>query len=430
MGLGRIGLPLATQFSTNSKISIIGVDRDESRVDALNDGDLDFLTEPGIRSLLERARNERRLSFTTDLPTAVQHSSVIVVLVPLIVDDQGEPAFSNIDSVTATIGEFLTPGSLVIYETTLPVGTTTGRFKPLLEQNSGMTCGLDFYLCFSPERVLTGRVLEDLTRYPKVLGGNDKASLSRGIEFYEAVLSFRPRDDLPRPNGVWPMHSCEAAEMVKLVETTYRDVNIALANEFAIAAESAGVDLHSVIEACNSQPYSHVHRPGIAVGGHCIPVYPRLFLSTFPDSPLVRQAREVNVAMPGRALQRILGTRGDWSGVQVVILGAGFRGNTGELSFSGIYEICERLTEIGARVRVHDPHLSDAALEREGFVPFTRGNASTVAILQADHDEYREWSCSDIPGVESVYDGRGILRQDQWAPARLFRIGVASSHPE
>src|SRR5690606_31775712 len=162
------------------------------------------------------------------------------------------------------------PGTLVSYETTLPVGTTRDRWAPMLEAGSGLTVGEDFHLVFSPERVLTGRVFSDLRRYPKLVGGVDAASTAAGTAFYEAVLDFDEREDLPRPNGVWDLGSSEASEMAKLAETTYRDVNIGLANQFARFADLHGLDVMKVIESCNSQPYSHIHRPGIAVGGHCI----------------------------------------------------------------------------------------------------------------------------------------------------------------
>jgi UDP-N-acetyl-D-glucosamine dehydrogenase len=135
---------------------------------------------------------------------------------------------------------------------------------------------------FSPERVLTGRIFSDLARYQKLLGGVDDKSARRGIDFYTAVLDFDQRDDLPQPNGVWDMGSTEAAELAKLAETTYRDVNIGLANHLARFAATVGVDVEKVINACNSQSYSHIHRPGVALGGHCIPVYPQLYLGTIP----------------------------------------------------------------------------------------------------------------------------------------------------
>ncbi len=173
----------------------------------------------------------------------------------------------------------------------------------MLEQGSGLVAGQDFRLVFSPERVSPGRVFADLRSYPKLVGGIDAASEAGGIAFYEAVLDFDDRPDLPRPNGVWDLGSAEAAEMAKLAETTYRDVNIGLANQFALLRRPAsGSTSTPVIEACNSQPFSHIHQPGIAVGGHCIPVYPRLYLHGDPDATIVAAAREANASMPEYAV--------------------------------------------------------------------------------------------------------------------------------
>src|SRR5262245_35450308 len=172
----------------------------------------------------------------------------------------------------------------------------------MLEAGSGLTAGKDFFLVFSPERVLTGRVFADLRRYPKLVGGVDEVSAERGVAFYEAVLDFDDRPDLTRANGVWDLGSAEASEMAKLAETTYRDVNIGLANQFARFAATHGIDALKVIEASNSQPYSHIHRPGIAVGGHCIPIYPRFYLWNDPEATVVAAARAANAAMPEYAV--------------------------------------------------------------------------------------------------------------------------------
>ncbi len=195
-----------------------------------------------------------------------------MLVVPLFVDERGTPDFRAMDAATRAVAAGLRPGTLVSYETTLPVGTTRDRFAPLLAQDSGLLPERDFSLVFSPERVFTGRVFADLRRYPKLVGGIGPHSAKDGVRFYESVLDFDVREELSRPNGVWDLGSAEAAELAKLAETTYRDVNIALANQFARFADRSGVDIDAVIEACNTQPYSHIHRPGIAVGGHCIPV--------------------------------------------------------------------------------------------------------------------------------------------------------------
>ncbi len=204
----------------------------------------------------------------------------------------------------------------VSYETTLPIRTTRHRLAPALEWGSGLVCGQDFFLGHSPERVLTGRVFADLRRYPKLVGTVDDASTCAMVGLYEQVLNFEERPDLARPNGVWDLGSAEAAEFAKLAETVCRDVNIGLANQFARHADKIGVDVHAVIEASNSQPFSHIHRPGIAVGGHCIPVYPFFYLWSDPSATIVRAARDANEAMPGYCAGVLAGMLGDLAGAR------------------------------------------------------------------------------------------------------------------
>lgn len=301
VALGKIGLPLAVQFASRGH-RVVGADVDERVVADVNAGREPFPGEDGLGRRLAGAVANGTLAATTDTAAAVAESEAVVVVVPLFVDAEGVPDFGAMNAATRSIAEGLRPGTLVSYETTLPVGTTRNRWMPMLAGGSGLTAGDGFHLVFSPERVLTGRVFADLRRYPKLVGGVDDASARRGVAFYEQVLDFDERPDLERANGVWDLGSAEAAELAKLAETTYRDVNIGLANQFARHADAIGVDVTKVIEACNTQPYSHIHRPGIAVGGHCIPVYPRMYLWNDPDATVVRAARDANEAMQiGRA---------------------------------------------------------------------------------------------------------------------------------
>ena len=270
VGMGKIGLPLAVHYARGGH-AVVGVDVNPRVVDLVNAGEEPFPGEAHLAEYLPPLASSGALRATTEYAEVIPGADAVVMVVPLVVDEQSRPDFRVMDAATRSMAAHLTPGTLVSYETTLPVGTTRGRYKPLIEEVSGLVEGRDFDVVFSPERVLTGRVFTDLARYPKLVGGLSEAGEARGVRFYEAVLSFDERDDLPRPNGVWPMGSAEAAEMAKLAETTYRDVNIGLANQFARYADAAGIDVARVIEACNSQPYSHIHRPGIAVGGHCIP---------------------------------------------------------------------------------------------------------------------------------------------------------------
>jgi UDP-N-acetyl-D-mannosaminuronic acid dehydrogenase len=208
--------------------------------------------------------------------------------------------------------------------------------------------------------------------------------------------------------------SAEAAELSKLAETTYRDINIAFANELARYADTLGIDVLSVIDAANSQPYSHVHRPGIAVGGHCIPVYPRFLLAGDADARLPVVAREVNERMPAYAADLL----GDVDGRRVVILGVAYRGGVKETAFSGAFALRDALAGRGAEVVAHDPLFGDDELRALGFTPWDGTSPIDAAVVQADHDVYATFGPDDLPGAGVVVDGRGII------DAARFRPGV------
>lgn len=423
VALGKIGLPLAVQFATKGH-DVIGADVNQTFVDKVNRGEEPFPGEHRLAELLRDVVDSGHLRATTDTAAAVAESKAVVVVVPLFVDDDSKPDFGWMDSATRDIGQGLKAGTLVSFETTLPVGTTRDRFGPLLEEVSGLRVGTDFHLVFSPERVLTGRVFQDLRRYPKLVGGVDPESGKRGVAFYEAVLDFDERPDLERPNGVWDLGSAEAAEMAKLAETTYRDVNIGLANQFAVFAAEHGVDIHQVIEASNSQPYSHLHSPGISVGGHCIPVYPRFYLWNDPDATVVAAARAANAGMPEYAVSQLERLVGDLSGVRVAVLGASYRAGVKETAFSGVFPTVGALASRGAVVTVHDPLYSDDELVALGFVPYHLGEPSDAVVVQTDHGEYASLGSDDFPGVKAVVDGRHITDASRWPGVARFVVGV------
>ena len=423
IALGKIGLPLAVQFADMGH-EVVGVDVQQTVVDKVNAGTEPFPGEAHLQEKLSRLVPAGRLRATTDYSEAIPGVDAIVIVVPLFVNDETwQPDFGWMEAATRSFAEHLTPGTLISYETTLPVGTTRNRWKPMIEEISGLTEGKDFHLVFSPERVLTGRVFEDLRKYPKLVGGLSPEGTARGIEFYEQVLTFDERPDLPQGNGVWDMGSAEAAEMAKLAETTYRDVNIGLANQFGKFAAANGIDVHKVIDASNSQPYSHIHRPGIAVGGHCIPVYPRLYLYTDPDATIVRTAREANMTMPGYAIALAEGALGDLKDRRVVVLGASYRGRVKETAFSGVFPTVELLKSKGVEVLVHDPMYTDDELAKYGFTPYHRGEPVDAAILQADHPEYLEFTPADLPGLAVIVDGRGVLDPARWEGVAYRSIG-------
>lgn len=423
VALGKIGLPLAVQFASKGH-EVIGVDVNPRTVDLVNEGKEPFPGEAHLAEKLAELVPAGRLRATTDYSEAIPGVDAVVVVVPLFVNDETwQPDFAWMDEATKSLAAHLTPGTIVSYETTLPVGTLRGRFKPMIEQISGLEEGRDFTLIFSPERVLTGRVFADLRRYPKLVGGLSEDGTRRGIALYQQLLDFDVREDLPQPNGVWDMGSAEAAEMAKLAETTYRDVNIGLANQFAVYADKIGVDVQRVIDACNSQPYSHIHRPGIAVGGHCIPVYPRLYLSTDPDASVVRTARSFNATMPQYVVDRAKEILGDLSGLRVVVLGASYRGKVKETAFSGVFPTVDALRAAGAQVLVQDPMYTDEELEGFGWQPYHLGENVDVAIVQADHPEYSKLTPADLPGVRLLLDGRRVTNPALFVGVPRITIG-------
>ncbi len=422
VALGKIGLPLAVQFA-DSGHEVTGTDINADLVAMINAGTEPFPGEAQLAEKLATLVPAGRLRATTDTVAAVAESDAVVIVVPLFVHEDGTPDFAAMDAATASIAQGLKPGTLVSYETTLPVGTTRTRWKPMLEEGSGLVEGKGFHVVFSPERVLTGRVFADLRKYPKLIGAISPGGAERARDFYEAVLQFDDRPDLERGNGVWDLGTAEAAEMAKLAETTYRDVNIGLANQFARFAGNHGIDVFQVIEASNSQPYSHIHRPGIAVGGHCIPVYPRLYLWTDPDASIVETARLANEAMPAYAVELAEKALGSLAGRKAVVLGASYRGGVKESAKSGVFPVVEALRGGGADVSVHDPMFSDEELARLGFDAHHMGEPADLVIVHTDHAQYRSLSAADVPGVQVVVDGRRMLDPAKFSETTLITLG-------
>ncbi|MHB8658197.1 MAG: nucleotide sugar dehydrogenase [Solirubrobacteraceae bacterium] len=415
VALGKIGLPLAARIARAGH-QVVGCDVDERVVAMVNDALEPFPGEAGLADALGELVPAGRLRATTDTTAAVREGADLVVAVPpLMVDDRARPDFKILDAVVDDIGAGLRRGSVVSIETTLPVGTTRGRVAPALAERSGLRAEAEFFTVHSPERVYSGRIFADLDSYPKLVGGLTAAGEERAAALYREFLSAEVRS----------MGSAEAAELTKLVETTYRDVNIALANEFARFADQIGIDVGTVIDAANSQPFSHVHRPGIAVGGHCIPVYPRFYLSGDPEAQLPAAARAINEAMPGYAVDRLAGAlEHGLAGQRVLILGVTYRGDVKETAFSGAFALARALADRGAEALASDPLYDREQLLALGLTPWS-GDAVDAAILQADHAAYRSIVPADLPGVRVILDGRGVLDRAAFEAAaiKLVRIG-------
>ena len=414
VALGKIGLPLAAQIARAGH-DVVGCDIDERVVAEVNAGRAPFPGEAGLDDALSELVAAGRLRAQTGTREAVAEGADLVVAVPpLVVDDSAQPDWRVLDAVVADIGAGLRPGTTVSIETTLPVGTTRGRIAPALEAASGLEAEREFFTVFSPERVFSGRVFADLATYPKLVGGLSPEGEARGRELYAAFIDAEVR----------AMGSAEAAELAKLAETTYRDLNIAFANELARYADGAGIDVERVIDAANSQPFSHIHRPGIAVGGHCIPVYPRFYLDGDPAAALPAAGRAVNDAMPAYAVARLAEIAGDLSGKRVLILGVAYRGGVKETAFSGAFAVRDELIARGARPVAADPLYDGGELSGLGFEAWD-GGAVDAAIVQADHAEYAALAPADLPGAGAILDGRGVLDAARFAAAgvKVRRLG-------
>ena len=421
VALGKIGLPLAAHVARAGH-AVVGCDVSEEVCALVNAARAPFPGEAGLEEALAEVVGDGRLRAQTDTAAAVGEGADLVIAVPpLMVDERAQPDWRILDSVVSDIARGLRlaadaghTGTVVCVETTLPVGTTRTRVAPALAAGSDLEPERDFYAAFSPERVYSGRIFADLRSYPKLVGGCSEAGEARAVELYGRFIDAE----------VWPMGSAEAAELAKLAETTYRDLNIAFANELARHADAIGVDVERVIDASNSQPFSHIHRPGVAVGGHCIPVYPHFFLAGAPQAQLPRVARDVNEAMPEYAVELLEEALGGLDGARVLILGVAYRGGVKETAFSGAFPLRDALETRGATAVAADPLYDDAELTALGFTPWD-GGAIDGAVLQADHAEYRALTPTQLTGARAIVDGRDVLDPAPFAEAgvRLRRIG-------
>lgn len=418
VGLGHIGLPLAVQYASRGH-QVLGVDVEPRLVESLNRGDSPHRDEQILIDRVPELVASGRLRATTwQKPSGFADSEVIVVIVPVVVDADRQIDFGPIDAATRDIAANLGAGALVIYETTLPVGTTRSRFGPMLVEGSCLVLDESLFLAFSPERVLVGRVFLDLRRYPKIVGGTSPESTRRAVAFYEAVLDPEAQ--------VRPVASAEAAEMTKLAETTYRDVNIAYANELAQFAARNGIDVTEVIDAANSQPYSHIHQPGLGVGGHCIPVYPHFLFNDDPELRIPPLAREINEGMGAFTVDMIEDRLGSLDGQNVLVLGVAYRGDVREDAFSSAFRLRDELLAAGARVHGHDPYYDADHLRSIGFEPYDLGSGEPmrVAVLQAAHEAYREMAPDVIAGLELFVDGRNAIEREPYDRAGVAYVGI------
>ena len=422
-GLGHVGSPLASAW-LRAGAHVIGVDKSPSVLENARKGRT-HVPEPGVDLAYQKGLREKRFSIYEDPVLASQDSNFKMICVPVLVDDSFNADLGAVRQVATAVGRGLKKGDAVSLNPSVPPGTTEDVVIPILEKESGLKVEQDFYMLYNPERIYEGRAIQDIEEgYPAVVAGAGPTSLEMGAKLYPVIYK----------KGVFRMQSIKAAETEKLLEGVYRDVNIALANEMAKFCEKIGVNFWEARQAANSQPFSHIHKPGAGVGGACIPVYPQFVLHTANakkiECNITKLGRTVNDAMPEYCVEQALALE-DADHPTVAILGLAFRGGVSDTRLSPTYKVIDHLRSRGINdIRVHDPLVrNDPTLPEDVLLTSSLGDAvrgADLVILVADHPEYRSLG-SDKLGNASVYDGRGILDSSHFADVRFASIGKPAS---
>lgn len=385
IGLGYIGLPTASMFAANG-INVLGIDINPTIIETLQNGGL-HIHEPGLREVAQQAIQSGRLRVATQPEPA----DAFIIAVPTPFEEKEFGVFNgekykkaDMRAVTAaaeSIVPHLRRGNLVVLESTSPPRTTTGLVAPILEK-SGLKAGIDFHLAYSPERVLPGQILRELVENARVIGGITPESAHAGRDLYAVFVK-----------GEIILTDATTAEMVKLMENTYRDVNIAIANEFARLAERLGVDVWEAISLANRHPRVKILSPGPGVGGHCISVDPWFLVETAPDiTPLIQRARHVNDSQPRYVLELVERALGGLHGRRITALGLAYKPDVDDLRESPAVEVVRLLQDGGASVLCFEPFKPNANLPGLTLAPtLDAALARTEALLLlVGHTQFRE----------------------------------------
>lgn len=409
LGLGYIGLPTASTFATHG-LQVIGVDINPEVVQTLQNGGL-HIQEPGLRTLVQAALRSGNLSIRNQ----PQEADAFIIAVPTPFYEDKKADLRAVSAAAAAIAPYLRKGNLVVLESTSPPRTTMDVVAPLLEQ-SGLKSGIDFHLAYVPERVLPGQILRELIENARVIGGVDRASAEAGRELYRLFV-----------RGELILTDATTAEMVKLMENTYRDVNIAIANEFARLADRFGVDIWEAIALANRHPRVNILQPGIGVGGHCISVDPWFLVEAAPDlARLIRTARMVNDEQPAFVVDIIRRSVGDLRGLNVAALGLSYKADVDDVRESPAIAVCQQLLQAGAKVRAFEPnrvHIKVEGVPTAQSLEEALQDAALMVILVA-HQPFRTFDPATIakmmPG-RLVVDAVNLLDEWYWK-AEGFRV--------
>ena len=435
-GLGHVGSPMASVW-LRAGAHVIGVDKSPAVSERASKGE-SHIPEPGVNDAFANGLVTERFELYND-PVKASHDSYFkMICVPVLLSNNNRsPDLSAVKEVSSAIGRGLKKGDVVALNPSVPPGTTEEVVLPMLEKESGLEVENDFYLLYNPERIYEGRAILDIEqRYPAVISGAGAKSLEIGRIIYSLIFK----------KGVLSVSNIKTAETEKLLEGVYRDVNIALANELAKFCEKVGVNFWESRDAANSQPFCHLHSPGVGVGGACIPVYPQFILHAADqvkvNCDITKLGRSVNDAMPAycvrEAIRLLDGKRKSevtsLDGITVTLLGLAFRGGVSDTRLSPTYEVVKEFQKMGVKeIRVHDPLVkSDPVLHTHQNVILSSDLTGAVKgtdliMIVADHAEYRALT-PDLTERVPIYDGRGILDKTIFDHTTYATIGIGGNY--
>jgi len=416
LGMGYIGLPTASTFATHG-FQVVGVDVNQRVLEALRNGEV-HIQEPGLRTLVQAAFRSGNLVVAEE----PQEADAFIIAVPTPITQEKTADMGYVRSAAESIVPVLRPGNLVVLESTSPPRTTVDLLEPILAR-SGLRAGQDYYLAYSPERVLPGQILRELIENARVVGGLNRASAEKARDLYASFV-----------RGEIHLTDATTAEMVKLMENTYRDVNIALANEFSRLGDRFGVDIWRAIELANLHPRVGILRPGPGVGGHCIGVDPWFLVEAAPDLTwLIRAARQVNDQQPGYALRLVERALGDLKGARIAALGLAYKPDVDDLRESPALRIAAGLAHAGAQVWTYEPNAPGASVAGCRSAPDLDAalQDALVVVLMVAHRSFRRldpaWVSQRMAGRVAV-DLTGTWDRGSWGAAgfTLHSLGVGA----
>ncbi len=404
LGLGYIGLPTASMLATHG-YKVTGVDINEKITEKMSNGVIP-IQEPGLETLVQAAMKSKRL----EVRTKPEKADVFIICVPTPIDDvTKEPDLGFVESATKNIVPYLEKGNLVILESTVPPLTSKNIMIPILER-SGMKVGKNLFVAYCPERVLPGKILTELVKNDRIIGGVDKKSAEMAIELYKSFVE-----------GDIHLTDITTAEMVKLMENTFRDVNIALANEFTKVSESVGIDVWKAISLANKHPRVDIHRPGPGVGGHCIAVDPWFIVNADEkNAKLIKTARKTNDDMPSFVVKVVEKELKEIEKPIITIFGVAYKGNVGDTRQSPAQKIIPSLLEKGFKVRSHDPFVEDFQYE---LLPLERAvKGSDCILVLADHKIFNNL---DLKTIFSLMRTKNVIDTKNCLSSNWKRTGFS-----